>query len=236
MINEETFLELWKLGKSLKRPIICITNDSIIGTDRRFASLSIIYLDKVKYDYVLEFPICFDKKEIYAKDDLEKAYSSLMKGGMKENVDENENEEEEEDESTKKKSLDLFTINFIVSNYLQIGNFYIGNDMKITKRIFEMMSRTLACKSNQLLYQEPDMKSNARFMEINNSKASLGGKLHVVGDRYVITTSPTLHPINKPDAVSMNIYYADDISYIAEFIITKKAYTIFEYFRYRYVM
>lgn len=52
-------------------------------------------------------------------------------------------------------------------------------------------------------------------------------------NNFLITNFASLHSINAKDKVSMKIYDCDPLSYLYEFRIDKKKYTIKEYLRYR---
>ena len=66
-------------------------------------------------------------------------------------------------------------------------------------------------------------------------KASNGAVKFLSGVDFLMYLYSSLHPINKPDSVTMNIYRYDDISYLAEYIISKKKFVINEYIRYLYL-
>ena len=58
----------------------------------------------------------------------------------------------------------------------------------------------------------------------------------MLGGKYMITSFNKVHAINASDKVSVNIYDIDPISFLCEFIVDKKKYTVKEYIRYRKMM
>lgn len=90
-------------------------------------------------------------------------------------------------------------------------------------------------EKRQILLSEKDLKENESFMLAQAMKASNGAVKFLSGADFLMYLYSSLHPINKPDSVTMNIYRYDDISYLAEYIISKKKFVINEYIRYLYL-
>ena len=102
--------------------------------------------------------------------------------------------------------------------------------IRLESNIHDIVSR-----DNNVLYIEKDIKDNESFMYAMSRKASEGAVKFKSGENYIMYLFSSLHPINKPDSVSMKIYAYDNISYLAEYIINKKQCNIIEYIRYLYL-
>lgn len=199
MINQEEFYTLHKLASTTKRKVLCLTNDILYGADRRFATVSMIYLDKDKYPYTLEQPICYYKTDIIDGFTLEEKYSYAIK-----------------------------------SHWTIIDNSLINTDPSLYPNLSQCINHIFLYKYNQPIHQVDDLKTYDNFMTIHNSKAAVGGSIINI-DGFPISISPGMHPLNKSDKISLVIYPINYTSFLTEYIITKKGYTIYEYFRNRYL-
>lgn len=124
-------------------------------------------------------------------------------------------------------------------NYLNNYDFYIENlsftfDMaKI--RMKYLMNQCQMVENNKVMIHYDDITKGQTyaipgFVESINGKAKDGiSILHFNDSEYFVSTSSTMHPINKPDKVSVTAYPYNEISYIAKFTIYKKKYVINEY-------
>lgn len=199
MINKEQFYELHKLASSMKREVLCITNDTLYAADARFSSISIMNLDKNKYPYVLSVPLCYYKNAIINTNDPISTYINVVKFGC-----------------------------------IQIEDIMFDNNIILYKNLSSALQHVYSYKYNLPIHQIPDLKIYDNFMEIHNSKAARGGNIINI-DNFPIFVSPVLHPLNKSDKISLNIYNIDNRSFLTEYIIEKKNNTIYEYFRNRYI-
>lgn len=87
---------------------------------------------------------------------------------------------------------------------------------------------------NKIIYKEDNLKENESFQLVESMKESQGSSIFK-SFNYLMYSFSSLHPLNKPDSISMRLYEYDNISYLAEFIIQKKNYNINEYVRYLYL-
>lgn len=95
--------------------------------------------------------------------------------------------------------------------------------------------------NNKLLFSYDDITHQAEYVlpgfnECINGKAKDGASiLNLDSTDYFMSTSSTIHPINKTDKANISGYAYNDISYIVKYSILKKAYSIHEYICYLYI-
>lgn len=101
--------------------------------------------------------------------------------------------------------------------------------------IFELFNKvTMYLINSTPIYQSDSLEKNEDFMnKVAKLKVSDGMTTYILDNRFLITNFNKLHPINASDKLSVRIFDLDDISYLYEFFIIKKKYTIKEYIRYR---
>ena len=200
MITQEEFFVLHKLASSMKRDVLCLTTNTLYASDSRFSGISIMHLDKSKYLFELETPICYYKNDITVDPTVDEAYINKVKFG-----------------------------------YTMIDHIMLNNDTRLLYRLNNALNSINLYKYNKPIHIVEDLKQYDKFMEIHNSKAAVGGSIINI-DNYPIFVSPTLHPLNKSDTISLTIYPVDNKTFLTEYIITKKKTgVIYEYFRNRYL-
>lgn len=79
----------------------------------------------------------------------------------------------------------------------------------------------------------PNLHLNNDFMDNTYGIKATDGYKKFIMDGYYFDCFTKMHCISKSDKVSLNIYDADQYSYIYEFFVDKKKYVVREYFRIR---
>lgn len=117
----------------------------------------------------------------------------------------------------------------------KIPDYWMPND-RLKRDIDILMSNCFkVLDRNIVLLKEDNIKENDSFIYSQSMKSSDGASKYAFGLDFIMYTFSSLHPINKPDTVSMTIYEYDNMSYLAEYKIRKKKYEIIEYIRYLYL-
>lgn len=86
---------------------------------------------------------------------------------------------------------------------------------------------------SRLLCTLPDLHLNEEFMNATYGIRAAEGYKRIVIGGYYFDCFTKMHCISKSDKVSLNIYDADQYSFIYEFFVDKKKYVVREYFRIR---
>ncbi len=109
-------------------------------------------------------------------------------------------------------------------------------------RMRHLMGQCRMVENNQVIIHYDDITKGqdyaiSEFVNTINGKAKDGIKISHFDhdDIHFVSTSSTMHPINKPDKVSVTAYPYNEVSYIAKFTIYKKKYTINEYIAFLYL-
>ena len=123
------------------------------------------------------------------------------------------------------------------SEYESIDGIYINRweEDKLKDNIFRLFSRVMKfIDTRPIIYTTSGLEAFPEFIsKVSKIKVDDGLTSYTFARDYCITCFNKVHAINSTDKVSLNIYDIDPISYLYEFIIDKKKYTIKEYIRYR---
>ena len=115
-------------------------------------------------------------------------------------------------------------------------DYYIGPDrtkVVITRLINQVYNIT---SSLHPIFSADNLKEDVSFNEALNKKMSDGAYVYKLNMQYPMYMFSSLHPVNKSDKISCNIYDLQDRqTYMAHFIICKPKYQIHEYIRYLYL-
>lgn len=193
--------EILKIARSMKRPIVHINPNYILGSDEDYCTLSKIEMDTgvpKPFTYHINDILTEDKKDKFAVEHAEE----------------------------------------FLTEYIEIiPGIYINSfhENMYRDNIFELFNKVITytiCKSP--IYQTEALEKNEEFMnKVAKLKVSDGMTTYILNNEYLITNFNKLHPINASDKVAVRIFDLDNISYLYEFSIIKKKYTIKEYIRYR---
>lgn len=193
--------EIFKIAKSMKRPIIHVNGNYMLGTDLDFCTLSMIILDTG-----IMRPFTASINECLATDSQIEKFSIGHP--------------------------DVF-----FAEYEMISpGFYINfwNEPYLYNNIFELYRKVNLYKKCQIIYTECGLEKDPEFMStVAKLKVSDGLTRFTLGGKYIITNFNKVHCINASDKVSVNIYDLDPYTFMCEFIIDKKKYSVYEYIRYR---
>lgn len=120
-------------------------------------------------------------------------------------------------------------------NGKKLPDYYVSPD-RIYVDVMGLMERTFQYTTqDKLLYHIDNIKTDEKFNEIIAKKMVDGASIYYLDNKYPMYIFSSLHPINKSDVVSCDIYYCDSASYIAHFSINKPSHQIHEYIRYLYL-
>lgn len=192
--------EILKIARSMKRPIIHVSPNYILGTDEEFCTLSIIETNS-------EIPRSFTTTVNEYLDDSKIEKFSVAHP-------------------------DIF-----FTEYQMIDtSFYINvwKEPYLFSNIFSLFNRLQRYLSYPIVYSEFGLEKNPEFMNtVAKLKVNDGLTRYSIGNKYIITNFNKIHAINASDKVSVNVYDIDPITFLCEFVVYKKKYTIKEYIRYR---
>lgn len=198
-MNQETM----KIARSMKRPIVHISPNYMLGTDEEFCTLSVIEISS----------------------DIQRSFTTTVNDYL--------------DES----KIEKFSVahpDIFFTEYQMIDtNFYINlwKEPYLFSNIFSVFNKIQYYLRFQIVYTEYGLEKNTEFMDtVAKLKVNDGLTRFMLGGKYMITSFNKVHAINASDKVSVNIYDIDPISFLCEFIVDKKKYTVKEYIRYRKMM
>lgn len=115
-----------------------------------------------------------------------------------------------------------------ISKFITIHYEYKDIFDNLIKTVFHHVFRIIS------FYNE-DLKNNDNFNTIMAMKAADGVGLLKLSERYILTLYNGLLPVNKSDRVDLYIRDIDDYRYLANFMITKKKFSIDVYFMYLFL-
>ena len=120
-------------------------------------------------------------------------------------------------------------------NGKKLPDYYVSPD-RIRADVAGLMERTFRyTTSDRLIYHVDNLKENDSFNDVLSRKMTEGANLFYLDNKFPMYIFSSLHPVNKSDKISCDIYYCDADSYVAHFIIYKPHYEIHEYIRYLYL-
>lgn len=192
--------DVLKIARSMKRPIIHVSHNYMLGCDEEFCTLSIIEIES----------------------DVERSFTAYVNDCL----------DDIKAEKFVMKSPEIFYKEY---QNVQPG-LYINywNELYLLNNIFLIYNKIQKYKMCRLAYTEFGLEKNENFMNtVAKLKVKDGLTKYLLGGKYLITSFNKVHAINASDKVSVNVYDIDPISFLCEFIIDKKKYTIKEYIRYR---
>ena len=203
-------LEALQLAKGMKRPIIYVTNNYILGSDISFGILSMITLNEPITN--LDRPFCAE-------------FNSILMAPEKISKFRNDN------------PTMFFSYYEKVSDGVYINTF---DEFKLTRGITGLQYRCGILMDNSDYIDElQDITHNENFECITKLKTSNGlvmckGKFGNI--THFLSTFVSMHPVTKTDTLNLKLYKVDDRSFLAHFeCIKKKNVIINEYIRYRYI-
>lgn len=198
-------ISVMKIAKSMKRPIVYITPNYMLGTDEEFCTLSVIEISSeiprsfaVYTNNVLEGT----KKEKYAIDHPDIFFSEYE-------LFDKEND---------------FYINTWNEEVIK------NNILSLFQKVHQSLSSPFTSK----VYSEEGLETNEQFIStVAKLKINDGMTTYFIDNKYMITSFNKVHAINATDKINVIIYDVDPVSYLYEFSINKKKYIVKEYIRYR---
>lgn len=198
--------EAIQLAKNLKKPIIYITNEYILGTDINYSSLNTMIL----YEKItnLNRPICYETKDLLITDAKINKIAST--------------------------SPSLFLNYYIkISDRIYLNTF---GEYDMTKRIMQLYRRCMCIVegSKTVLKINNISKENSEYIDTVSKLKSGDGMKYLILGKYIMSTFIPMHPETKTDNVNFECLEIDDLSFMAIFqIMKKKNIIINEYIRYR---
>lgn len=105
----------------------------------------------------------------------------------------------------------------------------------VKSRLDYLKEQSFLLTSRDPIMTIDNLKDDESFLDIVSNKAADGANIYGFNKQYLMYTFSSLHPLNKPDVISCSIYPVDNISYLAQFVINKKKWVIYEYIRYLYL-
>lgn len=206
-----TLLEALLVAKQMKRPIIYITNNYILGSDKSFSILSSVTLTEPITD--LKRPICVELNEVIMTEDKLNKFSSSY-------------------------PTVFFTYYEQITSGIYINTF---NEYKLMTSIIALNRKCNSILDKAVIVSKANnvTKTVEGFDILTSLKAAEGMKLtrYKTDDfLYLISSFISIHPITKTDILNMEIYYVDNRSFLVRYeVIKKKNVVINEFIRYRYL-
>lgn len=190
-----------KIAKSMKRPIVYITDSYMLGSDEEFYTLS-----RINIHSDISRPMCF-------------RISECLAGSAKDKFAQTNPER-------------FFSEYTEVQEGLYINAWAEPNLMQNIMNVFGKLMSYL--DTYNIIYSSSGFESDENFKtQVSKLKVSDGLKYFTIDNKYLLSSFNKVHSINASDKVSINIYDIDIESYLCEFVINKKKYTLQEYIRYR---
>ena len=203
MTRQEQLLELLKIAKQMKKDIICIQKDCIMGTDSTFTTYSELYYNSDKFD-----------------EDIFRYNITIVVNDM---VSYLRKYEEEKDFR--------ITVYGFINNNPYDASLYSNQDYYI--RLLGLRNRSYNYKNIGFLAYNNFELSDENFMSAVSIKTKDGAVMYKLDDRHIMSTFSKIHPLNKADKISVSIYDMPDKTFLSIFHIQKKNCYINEFIRYR---
>lgn len=206
-----TLLEALQVAKQMKRPIIYITNNYILGSDKAFSVLSSVTLTEPITD--LKRPICVEFNEVIMTEDKLNKFSSSY-------------------------PVMFFTYYEQVASGIYINTF--GED-KLMSNILALNKKCNSLLDKAAIVNRVDdvTKTLEGFDILTSLKVAEGARMikyQYDNILYFLSSFISIHPVTKTDVLNMEIYDIDNRSFLVKYeVVKKKNVTINEYIRYRYL-
>lgn len=203
----EQFLEIVKISKGLKKDIIVLKDDCLLGMDSNFATLATLTYDSNKLDFFKQTGLEYTF--------LNTRINTFLKNAQKG---------------------DVFTLDFdrFGINDTLMKDVVINEELARVKinSAFNRCNLNI-CNGNQIV-SDFNIRECEEFEDILKLKTSDGSRVYKFSKDYIMYLFSSLFPVTKSDNVLLNIYDDFDVSsYMVDFHIVKKKVDIHEYIRFR---
>lgn len=206
-----TLLEALQIAKQMKRPIVYITNNYILGSDKAFSILSSVTLTEPITD--LKRPICVEFNEVIMTEEKLNKFSSSY-------------------------PTMFFTYYEQIASGIYINTFeeskLMANIITLNRKCNSILDRAVSVSKVDNV-----TKTVEGFDILTSLKAAEGMKMTRYKNDdilYLISSFISIHPITKTDILNMEIYHVDSRSFLVKYeVIKKKNVVINEFIRYRYL-
>lgn len=203
----EQFLEIVKISKGLKKDIIVLKDDCLLGMDSNFATLAILTYDSEKLNFFKQTGLEYTF--------FNTRINTFLKNAQKENV---------------------FTLDFNqfgITDYIM--NDYIADEESARRIIDSAFSRcNLNMYNGNKVISDFNIRECEEFEDILKLKSGDGSRVYKFNKNYIMYLFSSLFPVTKSDGLLLNIYDDfDKTSYIVDFHVIKKKVDIHEYIRFR---
>lgn len=203
----EQFLEIVKLSKGLKKDIVVLKDDCLLGMDSNFATLATLTYDSEKFNFFKQTGLEYTF--------FNTRINTFLKNAQKENI---------------------FTLDFDrfgINDFLMKDT--IINEDSIRQKIESAFNRcNLNMYNGEKVVSDFNIRECEEFEEILKLKTADGSRVYKFSKDYIMYLFLSLFPVTKSDNVLLNIYDDfDKFSYLVDFHIIKKKADIHEYIRFR---
>ena len=207
-IFKDQFVDLVKVAKKIKKPVVTFQNGMIMGTDDSCATLSTITYDIEKFNL---FQIT-DYQNMRLTFHINELIAWLKNFNI-------------HDEYTLINDYGIIDPKCIL---LSEENFKIQMD-----QMFQRVQLYMNFNGRKTLENYP-IREDELFENALQLKSKEGSILYNLDNRYLMSTFSSIHPVTKSDKLLVSVYELDDgSSFLTDFVIKKKSEEIHEYIRYR---
>lgn len=203
----EQFLEIVKVSKGLKKDIVVLKDDCLLGMDSNFATLTTLTYDSEKLNFFKQTGLEYTF--------FNTRINTFLKNAQKENI---------------------FTLDFDrfgINDTLMKDT--IINEESARYKIESAFSRcNLNIYNGNKIVSDFNIRECEEFEDILKLKTGDGSRVYKFSKEYIMYLFSSLFPVTKSDNVLLNIYDDfDKFSYMVDFHIIKKKVDIHEYIRFR---
>ncbi|MDD3121912.1 MAG: hypothetical protein PHC62_00185 [Candidatus Izemoplasmatales bacterium] len=216
-LNNE-FLDLIKLSKQMKKPIVKFQPHKLIGIDEQFASITTYEINEEK------FPLFHEMK---VNDNQPLELTVIIN-----------------DLIAWIKKVDFDKVNIVQWGFFyDEGKTYFPNDFDLMRAVNQLTSKVMNLTScdpyisdmySKLIIDHYDLRGDDQFEELLKLKTVDGSRMFHLLNQYMMSTFSTIHPLTKSDKISVSVYELEyGASFLAVFHIIKKGQLMNEFIRYR---
>ena len=205
----EQFLDIIKLAKQMKKSIVTLQKDCIMGTDETFSSYSELYYNTDQFD------LFHDKEDIKFTVPINDLIAFLRTYNINSNY-----------------SLNHFGLLFTLDEMNMRPFSHLFHNEDYYHKMIGLRDRSYHYKNIGIMKYN-NQSLDETFINLSFMKAKEGSVMYKLDDTHIMSTFSSIHPLTKQYMIKIIIYYMLDKIFLSVFHIEKKNCHIDEYIRYR---